>query len=251
MFSEIIYPFRKQEFVYSMGRCGSTMLEDLTQSFHIHNLYSGGILMSGRTTLRPSSLKRKLYNIALRNYIFVNAETIYVPLRNPRDRLVSIFFQMLPMHMYSYLHSASEKALIRSTQMSGNELLFRAMLYSNQIQFPDLWMDRELGKLKKIDWRSIKLNQDTLIHSERFGLKGNIVIFRIEDFDEIYSKNSELFQLKKPLLKPKSREKNASINKWYFPLYKDFLNSAYFEKARQAAQESDVYRTFYAPRKLL
>ena len=232
---------KNSDVVYSMGRCGSTWLERKIDAYHLHSLFTSGIHMQKKKILEEKPHQKAwhyLEKLAIRN----SGKRIYVPFRDPTKRIISIFFQMLPINMQSFLQSNEGKKYIRSTKLSGNELITKAIHFSGQNNFPDLWVERELFQLSQLDWSDLKSsnvkNGDMLNSISIFG--NEIVIFRIEDIALLSKKYPEYFP--KP---SESDELNNSRKKWYYPIYKEFIESDECLKISNLAKESKVYEFFY------
>lgn len=224
--------------VYQMGRVGSTSLESsIENSYHVHNLYCDTILNT-RTRLGSPCLvavARYLDRALVRGIILLRRNRIVCPVRKPTDRAISMFFQMLPLHMYLYFRDQGSSEL-RGESMDS---LAKAFWYSGQLDYPEKWVKNELLKLLKLEYEQVCSLRDSGFVKLK-GRRNEVFIFKIEKANEV---NSELSSFV-------GREINlSSVNsvktKWSKGLYEQFktderLMSRIVEYGRDLKFASDM-----------
>ena len=193
--------------VYSMGRCGSTALEGMLSAYHVHCLYSDQIFNPNSSRLLRPRPSKQLFRAYQRSCIRKNVRDIYIPLRDPKDRILSIFFQMLPIHMQYFFNSESD----------------------------------ELFRFSGLDWDNLDRSLDiNIFHDDRYNLR--YLVFRIEDLAKLTNKYPDFFP---SLDNTEASDSNSSKEKWYYPVYKTFKESKFANEVSSRATECEVWKRFY------
>ena len=229
--------------VYQSGKVGSTALAaSLPGGLNVHDLY-GYVMCRCGFEQRFSWWYRKLVfpvDRFLRRFMIKRRSSIdiIVPVRQPWERNVSMFFQDLPFWYVHYF--ATRKA---NQKVEGLELIKTIFEDTFDHQAADNWFQNEFCRFTGIEFDDIEFdvtkghcilehkNIRCLILTTDF-LRSDLGTKAIEDFADC---------------KLQIGEQNRGSKKWYGPIYQELLNdSEFIASYKEKMSTSLVQQKFFA-----
>jgi len=210
--------------VYQYGKVGSTTIShSVPNSINVHDLY-GTVMCPPGFKYRHGLFYRKIYfpidRLVRRTLIRRNKKIkIIVPVRDPVDRNVSMFFQDLPFYYVDYF--AKHKGYAKS---EGNDLLKDVFIKSFNHQSPDEWFSREFSRFTGISVDEIEFDSNSFYCCVEKG-KYSCLIIKSESIKSLLGKKVIEDFVKKDVV---WRDVNRGGMKWYKDVYAAFVSDDEF-----------------------
>lgn len=228
--------------VYQYGKVGSTSLcRSLESGINVHDLY-GNVMCPPGFKLRNGLLFKVFFRLdrfLRRFFIRMRKEVkIIVPLREPADRNVSMFFQDLPFWYVDYF--SKNKVYAKG---EGIAILQDVFMRAFPHDSCDAWFDKEFARFTGIKLEDVAFDVDK---KTGYAKKGRYKCMFIHH--DMISRPEGVAEIGRFVGKDLHiQDSNRGRHKWYSQAYRDFVSADDFmSEYREKMSGSKVRAKFYS-----